>query len=275
MNLLSKNMQKRRVLFIDSALPDEIERALSEGFQGVTTNPSLVAKAPKGDASKSFMERYLDHMQALAQLCEKYKSKDGYFPSLSVEVFSLDSQEMISQAKEIREKLPYKNLAVKIPISYKAENEKEARNYLAVIRELAQEGFQINATCGFTQSQLELAAQAGARFISLFYNRLIDHKAKHCLAADSDLGEEKARVHARERALQELHNTRNFLDNSSLECEIILGSIRYSYDITDGWRNGADIVTTGYKVMQGLIAHPATDDSVKRFDADLRAWFSS
>lgn len=79
------------------------------------------------------------------------------------------------------------------------------RNYLPVIRELSGRGFKVNATCGFSTSQLELAAQAGARFISLFYNRLIDYYN----------GLPNSRGDGRELALRDLRDTRSYLDNNS------------------------------------------------------------
>jgi transaldolase len=250
-------MQKRRVLFIDSAIPQEVEMALKEGFQGVTTNPSLVAKAPKGDSSKPFMDRYIDHMKILVEICKKYPTNDGTYPSLSVEVFSLEPKEMIEQAKIINEKLNYSELAIKVPVSYKD------KNYLEVIRTLSKQGFKVNATCAFSEGQLLMAAQAGARFISLFYNRLIDYFNE--LPNSTGIGMEKA--------LFIVKNTRKYLDeNPHLNCEIILGSIRKHYDVTDGWNNGSDIVTAGYKIMPGMMKHPGTDASLEGFEKDLNEW---
>jgi TalC/MipB family fructose-6-phosphate aldolase len=249
---------KRRVLFIDSALTNEIETALSKGFQGVTTNPSLVAKAPKGDEEKSFMDKYINHMKKITSICNKYSNRIN--PSLSVEVFSLESDKMILQAHEIHDKLDYPNLAIKIPISYKEED------YLKVINRLSESKIKVNATCGFSAIQLELAAQAGARFISLFYNREIDYL--NSFPNSNGNGQEKT--------LEILRSLRKYLDNNSnLECEIILGSIRNHYDITNGWENGADIVTAGFKVCSNIMNHPGTDDSVERFDKDLKEWLKN
>ena len=63
--------------YIDTANLDEIKGALSRGFQGVTTNPSLLAKEPKGN--------YMAHLGKVADLCRAYPLADGSLPSLSVE----------------------------------------------------------------------------------------------------------------------------------------------------------------------------------------------
>jgi|SRR3989344_7200973 len=249
--------EKRRVLFIDSATLEEIDTALSKGFKGVTTNPSLIAKVPKGESDKSFIERYMEHMNSIANICRKYPDRYGKYPSLSVEVFSNDPDEMIKQAKEMRKKIPYINLAIKVPISYKGQD------YLKVIRMLSMDGIDVNCTCGFSTGQLELAAQAGARYISLFYNRLIDY-FNSLPNSDGD---------GKEKSLQIIRNLRKYLDeNSELNCEIIQGSIRKGFDVVEGWESGADIVTAGLKIIPEMTQHSGTDASVEGFLKDLEGW---
>jgi transaldolase len=253
--------QKRRVLFIDSALLDEIQVALSIGFQGITTNPSLVAKVEdKGDESKPFIDRYIDHMNKIAEIAKRYKDHQGNSPSMSVEVFELDDKEkMIQQAEEITQKIDYDNLAIKVPISYKG------KDYLDVIKTLTSRGIKVNCTCGFSAAQLQLAAQAGARFVSLFYNRLIDYFNSHT----NSEGDGQA------LAFEELRKLRQYIDdNPQLNSEIILGSIRSGFDITNGWEEGADIVTAGTKVLPKMLFHSSTDASVEGFDKDLKEWMN-
>src|SRR3989344_5371839 len=143
-------------LFIDTANLADIEMALRMGVKGVTTNPSLLAKEPKSN--------YAKHMMKIVELCKNY----GDHCSLSVEVFSNDQKEMVRQAKKFIKEIKYKNLAIKIPIGF------EGQNNLSVIKELAQDGIQVNATACMTSLQLLLSAEAGARYVSLFYNRLRD-----------------------------------------------------------------------------------------------------
>ena len=253
--------QQKRVLFVDSADPKEIEEALRRGLQGVTTNPSLTAKQPVIKAKSPF-DQYVNHMNSIAEICANHQMEDKDVPSLSVEVFSLEPEEMLDQARKIREFIPYENLAIKIPVSY--DDGMVKRDYLPIIHELSLE-MKINCTCCFSASQLQLASQAGAQYVSLFYNRLIDYF--NALP--------NSRGNGQELALDELRVTRRYLDsNPKLESRIILGSIRNNYDIVNGWLNGADIVTTSLKVLPGLIYHPATDKSVKGFDEDIQKWLN-
>ena len=143
-------------LFIDTANLEEIKDALIRGaVQGVTTNPSLLAKEPKTD--------FYTHIQKIADLCTEYAPD---IP-LSVEVFAIKPQEMIKQAKEIYKTIQYSNLNIKIPVGYPE---------LETIHQLHRAGIPVNCTCCFTATQMQVAALSGARYVSLFYNRCLDNQ---------------------------------------------------------------------------------------------------
>jgi len=242
-------------LFLDTANLAEIEEALRGGFiRGVTTNPSLLAKEPKGN--------YLEHMKKIVALCKKY----GKGLSLSVEVFSNEPDEMIKQAKQFVKTLKYKHLAIKIPVGYKE------KNFLGVVSALSRQGIAVNCTACHSPLQLVLAAAAGAKYVSLFYNRTRDG------------GKEEIYKSAREQMLKE-----GVIENSDFEpnhilreasellksypkAEIIAGSIRTPLDIKQAGLNGAHIVTASLKALKAGLAHFKTDHAVERFNADFSAW---
>jgi len=116
---------------------------------------------------------------------------------------------------------------------------------------LAEHGVRDNCTCCFTDTQLELAALAGARYVSLFYNRL------------KDVGGDP---------LEALERVRKFIDTNGLDCEIISGSIRNPYDLSDCWASGSHIVTAGYNIIKKATQHVKTDESVEGFMRDFEAW---
>ena len=85
-------------LFLDTANLDEISDVINKGIiQGVTTNPSILAKEPKTD--------FLGHIKKIASLC-----RDGGNLPLSVEVFAKDPQSMFEQAMDIVIDVNYNNL---------------------------------------------------------------------------------------------------------------------------------------------------------------------
>ena len=154
----------------------------------------------------------------------------------------MEPEAMITQAGEIIQELNYDNLNIKVPVGY---------NELEVISNLSQKGIKVNCTCCFTATQMQLAALSGAKYVSLFYNRLFD------VSGDP---------------LKTLRRVRDFIDSNDLDCEIIAGSIRNSYDLEDAWAAGAHIVTAGYNVVKKSTKHPKTDESVDGFLKDFNEW---
>ena len=218
-------------LFLDTANIEQIEDAFKTGaISGVTTNPSLLSKEPKAD--------FYEHIQKIADLC--YSRGNGC--PLSVEVFAKEPTAMVEQAMRIVNTLDYNNINIKIPVGYEE---------LSAINILSKEGIRVNCTCCFTTTQMQLAAAAGARYVSLFYNRLID------------VGGSPAEV---------LKRTREFIDQNGLNSEIIAGSIRNPYDLEDCWNSGAHIVTAGSSVIKKAMAHVKTDESVNGFLSDFEKW---
>jgi len=132
--------------FIDTANINEIKEAASFGIlNGVTTNPSLVAKE-----GKNFREL----------LDEIIKVVDG---PISAEVISTDYDGMLKEARELA--AIHKNIVVKIPL---------IKEGLKAVKTLSGEGINTNVTLCFSPSQALLAAKAGATYISPFVGRLDD-----------------------------------------------------------------------------------------------------
>ncbi len=133
--------------FIDTANLDEIREANELGLiDGVTTNPSLVAK--EGDVV------FEEH---IAKICSIVKG------DVSAEVTALDTEGMLAQGRELAKIAP--NVVVKVPLTLDG---------LKACRTLTAEGTGVNVTLCFSPAQALLAAKAGARYISPFIGRLDD-----------------------------------------------------------------------------------------------------
>ncbi|NTU52543.1 MAG: fructose-6-phosphate aldolase [Chlorobiaceae bacterium] len=140
--------------FIDTASLDEIRAAAELGvLDGVTTNPSLIAKIVKDPANFT----YSDFKEHIAKICDIV---DG---PVSAEVTSLKADEMIVQGEELA--AIHKNVVVKCPLTVDG---------LKAIRHFSQNGIRTNATLVFSPTQALLAAKAGADFVSPFVGRLDD-----------------------------------------------------------------------------------------------------
>jgi transaldolase len=132
--------------YLDTASVKEIQEAASLGLlDGVTTNPSLVAKE-----GRVFRE-------VLLEIC---KIVDG---PISAEVVSVEADAMVREGKELA-KL-HENIVVKVPLI--AEG-------LKATKRLAAEGIKVNVTLCFSPTQALLAAKAGAWCVSPFIGRLDD-----------------------------------------------------------------------------------------------------
>ncbi|MEK7749074.1 MAG: fructose-6-phosphate aldolase [Bacteroidota bacterium] len=133
-------------IFIDSANLEEIKEAASMGvLDGVTTNPSLVAKEGK------------DFKKLLEEICNVV---DG---DISAEVVSTNAEGMMKEGRELAR--IHKNIVVKVPL---------IKEGLKAVKSLKQEGIRTNVTLCFSPNQALLAAKAGAYIISPFIGRLDD-----------------------------------------------------------------------------------------------------
>lgn len=242
-------------LFLDTANLADIEDALRGGFiRGVTTNPSLLAKEPKGN--------YLAHMKKIVALLKK----DGRNLSLSVEVFSDQQEEMLKQAREFKKALKYKNLAIKIPVSYKGQS------YLGVVRRLSDEGIIVNCTACMTPLQLVLAAAAGARFVSLFYNRVRDAETEALYANERNALLEKKVVEKADFNPDQVLREASTLLAEYPDAEIIVGSIRTPLDVKRAALAGGHIVTASLPIFKAALSHFKTDHAVGNFLTDFKHW---
>ncbi len=132
--------------FIDTANISEIREAKSLGvLDGVTTNPSLVAKE-----GKNFREL----------LDEIIKIVDG---PISAEVLAIDYDGIVKEARELSK--IHHNIVVKVPL---------IKEGLKAVRTLSDEDIKTNVTLCFSATQALLAAKAGATYISPFIGRLDD-----------------------------------------------------------------------------------------------------
>lgn len=132
--------------FVDTAEVSEIRSLADAGLvDGVTTNPSLIAKSGRKMS------------EVIAEICAITPGP------VSAEVTATDAEGMLAEGRFLRSIAP--NVAVKVPLT-------EAG--LRACRHLAEEGAMVNVTLCFSPAQALLAAKAGATFISPFVGRLDD-----------------------------------------------------------------------------------------------------
>ena len=132
--------------FVDSADIEAIADLAATGMvDGVTTNPSLVAKSGR------------DFKELIGEICQTVKGP------VSAEVTATDADAMLAEAKELA--AIAENVCIKVPLTWDG---------LRATRALADMGRKVNVTLCFSANQALLAAKAGAAFISPFVGRLDD-----------------------------------------------------------------------------------------------------
>ncbi len=132
--------------FLDTANPGEIREVASWGIlDGVTTNPTLIAKEKK------------DFRELIQEICGLVSGP------VSVECVSSQAEEMVVEARSLA--AIAENVVIKIPVTVEG---------LKATKRLKEEGIRVNMTLIFSPSQAILAAKAGAAFVSPFIGRLDD-----------------------------------------------------------------------------------------------------
>ena len=132
--------------FVDTADVNEIKELAATGLlDGVTTNPTLVAKAGR------------DFKEIVAEICAIVPGP------VSAEVAALDYVGMMKEANVLRKIA--KNVTIKVPLTMDG---------LKACKALTSEGTMVNVTLCFSANQALLAAKAGATFVSPFIGRLDD-----------------------------------------------------------------------------------------------------
>jgi len=238
-------------IFLDTAKVEEIRQAVAWGIvSGVTTNPSLMMRAGRGD-----------YQEVTQEICSLVQGP------ISAEVVSEDATGMVEEARRIAQWSPH--VLIKVPITEEGLKAIHAISALEVdpdtlcngcpwfgkcdtpiekARELAALwGVRTNCTLVFSANQALLAALAGATFVSPFVGRLDD---------------------AGHDGMQIVADIVNIFDTYDIDTRVLAASIRHPLHITQAALAGADIATVPFAVLQKAIHHPLTDVGVRRFLED-------
>jgi transaldolase len=220
-------------VFLDTGNIAEIKRFLRMGvIRGVTTNPTILRREGLSGGVKALKKLET----AIARLIHPLP--------LSVEVTSNRREEMVSQAREFASWA--ENINVKIPIH---GPEGEPENLEAVHLLETKHNIRVNVTALMSAQQGILAALSGATYVSLFGGRI------------NDLGHD---------ASGEIADLRSLLDRLELKAKIIVGSTREVANVVDWLASGADIVTVTPSLLEKMIVHPYTKETVRMFLEDAR-----
>lgn len=218
-------------IFLDTGKIQEIKKYHELGIiRGVTTNPSILVK----DGVTGGMEGVKKHILEIARLIDPLP--------LSVEVTTNDYDLMREQALEFAGWA--KNINVKLTV-HGPNGELEN---LKLIHELeTKKNIRINVTAMMSAQQCFIAAMAGATYVSIFGGRI------------NNMGYDSRTEVARLRKL---------LEDFGLKSKIIVGSTREVLNVVEWFEAGAHIVTATPSLIEGMIVHPYTKETVQQFLKD-------
>jgi transaldolase len=215
-------------IFLDTGKIKEVEKYMRMGIiRGVTTNPTILFK----DGVTGGLQGIKDRSIEIAKMIHPYP--------LSVEVTTNIKEEMIAQAKAFSAWA--ENIVVKITI----HGPNGELHNVEVIHELETKyNVRVNATAMMSAQQCLLAALAGATYVSIFGGRVNNMGYNTC---------------------GEISRLRELLDQFDLKSQIIVGSTREVLNVIEWLEAGAHIVTTTPNLLEGMLVHPYTKETVKMF----------
>ncbi len=215
-------------IFLDTGRIEEIEKYLKmDIIRGVTTNPTILVKSGVTGGMEGVKERSIE----IAKLIRPYP--------LSVEVTNNEPDGMLDQAREFAQWA--ENINVKITI----HGPNGELDNLEVAHKLETEyDVRINVTAMMSAQQCFLAAMAGATYVSLFGGR-VNNMGYNCI--------------------DEISKLRTLLDNFGLKAKIIVGSTREVLNVIEWLVAGAHIVTATPNLLEGMIIHPYSKETVQMF----------
>jgi len=215
-------------IFLDTGKLLEIDKYLKMGIiRGVTTNPTILLKDGVTGGLEGIKRRCIE----IAKIITPYP--------LSVEVTNNDPKGMLDQAREFSQWA--ENIVVKITI-HGPNGELEN---LEVTHELeTKHDVRVNVTAMMSAQQCFLAAMAGASYVSLFGGRV------------NNMGY---------NTIEEIKKIRKLLDDFGLKPKIILASTREVLNVVEWLYAGAHIVTVLPHLLEGMLIHPYSKETVKMF----------
>jgi len=218
-------------IFLDTGNIKDIEKYLKMGIvRGVTTNPTILLQAGVTGGLKGVKTRTAEIARLISPL------------PLSVEVTTNDRKKMLEQAQELARMAS--NINVKITI----HGPNGELDNLEVVHELEQKhDIRVNVTAMMSAQQGLLAAMAGATYVSIFGGRVNNMGYNAC---------------------EEIAKLRSVLDDFNLKAKIIVGSTREVLNVIEWLGAGAHFVTVIPSLLEGMIVHPYSKETVQQFLAD-------
>lgn len=212
-------------LLLDTADLAEVEHALQYyPIKGITTNPTMLSRLEQ--------THVLSHLKAIRALI-------GDERDLHVQLMARDRETMIREAHHLAAELGEQTF-IAVPVTEVG---------LSVIKQLAQEGLNITASTVFSTIQGILAMLSGARYVAVFYDRMLN--------LDIDAG----------RVIKELAG---LLWTNTSSTQVLAASFRNVAEVTNAYASGAGSCTVRPELLSTGLAMPSIKKAVQDFADDWK-----
>jgi transaldolase len=218
-------------IFLDTSDLNEIKRFHRMGIiRGITTNPTILLK-----------EGVTGGMRELESRAKEIAGLIAPFP-LSLEVTTNDTRRALEQAQTFAGWA--ENIVVKVTVH---GPEGELENMELIHNLETTHNIRVNVTAMMSAQQCFLAALAGATYVSIFGGRVNNMGYNAC---------------------SEITRLRKLLDGFNLQSQIIVGSTREILNVIEWLEAGAHIVTVLPNLLEGMLVHPYSKETVQMFLRD-------
>jgi len=237
-------------IFLDTANVNEIKEIMKWNIvDGVTTNQKIFLK----EKGCNFEKRAKEILELVYPLPVSLEGPNNLNDLMKV---ALKYADWVDDRDNT-----YNNIVIKVPMLGNGDG-------LKAVKILSEKGIKTNVTACMTLNQTFLAASAGATYVSLFYNRMIDWAVKQIKnpKAKSSSGEEEV---GKQYAINTIIGTMNMLSTGRYDTELIVGSIRNVDDIHTIVSTGADIITIPTHILKQMPHNDMTEKTLKDFE---EAW---
>lgn len=228
-------------LYVDTSNIQEICKWTREYniAKGITTNPKIFLK----DSQK-------DKQTNIKKAIHNILKISGDLPvNIELTKTSGSDEDLVKEGEMYADFS--KKIVIKIPMWSDGRG-------LRIAKKLKDVGIPVNLTCCMSIEQVILTSMANIEYVSLFFNRMVDHYVDHGF-----------RRSAFDLACKTIQTSKDYLSRGGSITKIIVGSIRNPTDVTAGLINGADIVTVPPDMLAKMFHHPKTDETIAEFD---KAW---
>lgn len=219
-------------LWLATAKTEEIDEMSWAPITGIITNPSVLLQAGP------------DWRSSVRALASHRSRNDSVLDRVHIQSIGLERSEILDEMSEYATLLAPRQLIPKVPVT---------QGGIAATQDLIDQGYHVNVTALCSLPQVEMALNAGARYLSMYVARIND-------ASEDGMA-----------GYRLIEWTREYIDRNGLEAEIMAASVRNVEQYAEVIRRGAGAVAAPPHLLGEILSDELTDRSLQAFSDEWRS----